>query len=165
MAGETRAKAAATTPKEKGSKKDDVRADNAPIGTHPDAVAGPARTTEDIDAERRRVQPHAVSGPAAGNRLLHAPERNDDGELQEQKEADLESITSTDEATAMVTVGADVYEEVPAPGAPGRYIQRLLYRKGRQVRKSELDRALQAQRKAKSSGDETVDAGDGGATT
>jgi len=153
----TPAKAASTKPPaEKKAASKPIRADNAPLDTHPAAVAGPARTTEEIDAERRRVQPHVVSGPEAGNRLLLAPERDDEtGAHLEQEEADLKSIVDTDPSTALVTVKDHVYEEVPAPGAPGRFIQRLLYRKGRVVKKSELDRALAAQRKSAKKADDS----------
>lgn len=157
MAG-TRSKAASTKPAEADAKHRDP---NVPPGTHPDAVPGPARTTEQIDAERRRVQPHAVSGPGAGNRLLKAPEFHDDGRPKEQEEASLENVVDDDPASAMVVVGEDVYEEVPAPGAPNRKIQRLLYRKGRTVKKAELDRALKAQRDAAKK-DDAADDGNGG---
>lgn len=153
-----RGRAAKTTAPRKST---EPRADNVAPGTHDLAAPGPVRTAAQIENERRLAQPHVVSGPEAGNRLLLEPQRNDDGTYSEQDEADLEGVTSKDEDSQLVVVGQHVYEEVDAPGAPGRKIQKLLYRKGRTVKKSELDRALAAQRKAAQRGDGGEDGGDG----
>jgi hypothetical protein len=113
-----------------------------------------ARTADEIEAERKGVQPKQLSGPGSGSKLFHAPSPADGDKPGEQKEVDLDNIAADDPSSIQVVLGDDVYEKVLAPGSSTRYVEKLLWRKGRSISKSILDRHRAAQRELAKSDDD-----------
>lgn len=62
----------------------------------------------------------------------------------EAKAVNLSKVVD-DDADVLVTLKQDVYEEVPIPGAPGRFSRQLRYRRGQRVSRKALDAHVAAQ--------------------
>lgn len=82
--------------------------------------------------ERAGVAPDTTSG-----RLVESAH-------PEAKAVDLSKVID-DDADVLVTLKQDVYEEVPIPGAPGRFSRQLRYRRGQRVSRKALDAHVAAQ--------------------
>jgi len=103
-----------------------------------------AALDEHAEAVRRYTEAHTKPRPPAeAERGL----RFTKGVGPDAEDVDLGSVGDTSEATT-VTVGHDIYEHFPAPGAPDKTITRLLYHKGQQVPKAALQAHADRQARA-----------------
>ncbi len=119
------------------------RAKAAPTKAPAKRADAKPQSREQAESERRGVQPHLASGPGSGTTLLGPPEK---GTGKQEEIANVLDLVD-DAADPVVILKDEVYELVLAPGTTDRYIQRVLWPKGKQVRRSVLERHLAEQRK------------------